>query len=183
MTMRFLGKLIKLVENVLIVMFAIMAILVFGNVVLRYGFNSGIVFSEEVSRILFMWLTLIGALIVLTDHAHLGVTSFVEKLGERGQRICRFLSDGLTFICCVLLVHGTWKQVIIGMDDLAPVTGIPMGYVQSSLLISAVGMVLVLGYSLWRQLTGRMPREELVPHSQPSDEAESAEKNKNGDRA
>ena len=45
MTMRFLGKLIKLVENVLIVMFAIMAILVFGNVVLRYGFNSGIVFS------------------------------------------------------------------------------------------------------------------------------------------
>ena len=183
MAMRFLGKLIKLVEDVLIVMFAIMAILVFGNVVLRYGFNSGIVFSEEVSRFLFMWLTLIGALIVLKDHAHLGVTSFVEKLGERGQRICRFLSDGLTFICCVLLVHGTWKQVIIGMDDLAPVTGIPMGYVQSSLLISAVGMVLVLGYSLWRQLTGRMPREELVPHSQPSDEAESAEKNKNGDRA
>ena len=183
MTMRFLGKLIKLVENVLIVMFAIMAILVFGNVVLRYGFNSGIVFSEEVSRFLFMWLTSIGALIVLKDHAHLGVTSFVEKLGERGQRICRFLSDGLTFVCCVLLVHGTWKQVIIGMDDLAPVTGIPMGYVQSSLLISAVGMVLVLGYSLWRQLTGRMPREELVPHSQPSDEAESAEKNKNGDRA
>ena len=80
-------------------------------------------------------------------------------------------------------MHGTWKQVIIGMDDLAPVTGIPMGYVQSSLLISAVGMVLVLGYSLWRQLTGRMPREELVPHSQPSDEAESAEMNKDGGRA
>ena len=72
MTMRFLGKLIKLVENVLIVMFAIMAILVFGNVVLRYGFNSGIVFSEEVSRFLFMWLTLIGALIVLREHGHLG---------------------------------------------------------------------------------------------------------------
>ena len=48
---------------------------------------------------------------------------------------------------------------------------------------AAAGMVLVLGYSLWRQLPGRMPREELVPHSQPSDEAESAEKNKNGDRA
>ena len=27
------------------------------------------------------------------------------------------------------------------------------------------GMAGVLGYSLWRQLTGRMPREELVPHS------------------
>ena len=51
---------------------AIMVVLVFGNVVLRYGFNSGIVFSEEVSRFLFMWLTLIGALIVLREHGHLG---------------------------------------------------------------------------------------------------------------
>jgi TRAP-type C4-dicarboxylate transport system permease small subunit len=168
MIIKFFQKLISVVENVLIVMFAIMALLVFGNVVLRYGFNSGIVFSEEVSRFLFMWITLIGALIVLREHGHLGVTSFVEKLGERGQRVCRFLSDSLTFICCVMLVHGTWKQVIIGMDDLAPVTGIPMGYVQSSLLISSVGMVMFLGHSLWRQLTGRMRREELVPHAQPS---------------
>ena len=182
MTMKLLGKLIKVVENVLIVMFAIMAVLVFGNVVLRYGFNSGIVFSEEVSRFLFMWLTLIGALIVLREHGHLGVTSFVEKLGERGQRICRFLSDGLTFTCCALLVHGTWKQVIIGMDDLAPVTGIPMGYIQSSLLFSGVGMVLVLGHSLWRQLTGRMPREELFPHAQSLPE-EQKESNDSGERA
>ena len=163
--MEMLDKLVKCVEWVLVAMLAIMATLVFGNVVLRYGFNSGIVFSEEVSRFLFMWINLIGALVVLKDHGHLGVTSLVEKLGERGQRICRFIADALTCICCLLLVHGTWKQVIIGMDDNAPVTGIPMGYVQLSLLFSGIGMACVLAYSLWRQLTGRMPREELVPHS------------------
>ena len=54
--MKWLDALIRFVEWVLVVMFGIMAILVFGNVVLRYGFNSGIVFSEEVSRFLFMWL-------------------------------------------------------------------------------------------------------------------------------
>jgi len=182
MTMKLFGKLIRVVENVLVVMFAIMAVLVFGNVVLRYGFNSGIVFSEEVSRFLFMWLTLIGALLVLREHGHLGVTSFVEKLGERGQRVCRFISDGLTFVCCILLVDGTWKQVIIGMDDLAPVTGIPMGYIQLSLLFSGVGMVLVIGYSLWRQLTGRMRREELFPHAQSLPE-EQKETNDSGDNA
>ena len=69
--MKWLDVLIGFVEWVLVVMFGIMAILVFGNVVLRYGFNSGIVFSEEVSRFLFMWLTLIGALIVMKDHGHL----------------------------------------------------------------------------------------------------------------
>ena len=160
-----LNKLIKLVEWILVAMFGVMAVLVFGNVVLRYGFNSGIVFSEEVSRFLFMWLTLIGALIVMKDHGHLGMSSVVDKLGERGQRISRFLADALTLVCCLLLVHGTWKQVIIGMDDHAPVTGIPMGIIQTSLLISSVGMALVLAHGLWRQLTGRMSKDELVPYS------------------
>ena len=163
--MFFLRKLVSIVEWIMVCMFAIMAILVFCNVVLRYGFNSGIVYSEEASRFMFMWLTLIGALIVMKDHGHLGMNSVVSRLGERGQRICRFLADMLTLACCLLLVHGTWAQVIIGMDELAPVTGIPMGYVQLSMLISSVGMVLVLIYSLWRQLTGRMPKEELVPFS------------------
>ena len=161
--MKWLDALIRFVEWVLVVMFGIMAILVFGNVVLRYGFNSGIVFSEEVSRFLFMWLTLIGALIVMKDHGHLGMNSLVSRLGERGQRICRFLADSLTLACCLLLAHGTWKQVIIGMDDHAPVTGIPMGIVQSALLISSIGMALVLAYGLWRLVTGRMSKEELVP--------------------
>ena len=163
--MHFLNKLIKLVEWILIGMFGIMAILVFGNVVLRYGFNSGIVFSEEASRFMFMWLTLIGALVVMKDHGHLGMSSVVDKLGERGQRVCRFLADLLTLVCCLLLIHGAYKQIIVGMDDHAPVTGVPMGIIQSALLVSSVGMALVLAYGLWRQLTGRMPREELVPFS------------------
>ena len=163
--MNFLGKVVKGVEVVLIVMFGIMAVLVFGNVVLRYGFNSGIVFSEEASRFMFMWLTLIGALIVMKDHGHLGMSSVVDRLGERGRRVCRFTADLLTLICCLLLAHGTWKQVIIGMDDHAPVTGIPMGIIQTSLLISSVGMALVLAHGLWRQLTGRMKPDELVPYS------------------
>ena len=163
--MKLLNKLVKGVEWVLVAMFGIMAILVFGNVVLRYGFNSGIVFSEEVARFMFMWLTLIGALIVMKDHGHLGMSSVVDKLSERGQRISRFLADTLTLACCLLLANGTWRQVVIGMDDHAPVTGVPMGIIQSALLISSIGMALVLAYGLWRQLTGRMPREELVPFS------------------
>ena len=161
--MKVFNTLVRGVEWMLVAMLAMMAILVFGNVVLRYVFNSGIVFSEEVSRFLFMWLTLIGALVVMKDHGHLGMNSVISRLGERGQRICRFLADAMTLACCLLLVHGTWLQVIIGMDDHAPVTGIPMGIVQSALLIASIGMSIVLTYRLWRLITGRMTKEELVP--------------------
>jgi len=155
----------RAVDWLLIVLLGTMVVLIFSNVVLRYGFNSGIVFSEEVSRFVFMWLTLIGALVVMKENAHLGMTSLIDRLGEKGQRICRFLADSLTFACCALLAHGTWKQVVLGMDNRAPVTDIPLGLIYMSLFISSVGMALVLLWSLWRQVTGRMPKEELVPHS------------------
>lgn len=155
----------RAVDWLLIALLGVMIVLVFGNVVLRYLFNSGITFSEEISRFVFMWLTLIGALLVMKDNAHLGMSSVVARLGEKGQRLCRFLADLIAMLCCGLLAHGTWKQVVLGMDDRSPVAGIPLGWVYSCLLISSVGMAGVLAYSLWRQVTGRMPREELVPHA------------------
>lgn len=155
--------LVRAAEWLLIALLAVMVVLVFGNVVLRYVFNSGIVFSEEVSRFVFMWLTLIGALVVMKDNAHLGMSSVVDRLGETGQRICRFASDALTLACCVLLTHGTWKQVVIGMDNRSPVTDVPLGLVYLCLLISSAGMAALVAQSLWRQLAGRMSREELAP--------------------
>lgn len=152
-------------EWLLVALLAVMVVLVFGNVVLRYAFNSGIVFSEEVSRFVFMWLTLIGALVVMKDSAHLGMSSLVDRLGETGQRVCRFASDALVLGCCVLLAHGAWKQVVIGMGDHSPVTGVPLGWVYLSLLISSAGMALLQALSLWRQLVGRMTRAELVPQA------------------
>jgi TRAP-type C4-dicarboxylate transport system permease small subunit len=155
--------LVRAAEWLLIALLAVMVVLVFGNVVLRYVFNSGIVFSEEVSRFVFMWLTLIGALVVMKDNAHLGMSSVVDRLGETGQRICRFASDALTLACCVLLAHGTWKQVVIGMDNRSPVTDVPLGLVYLCLLISSAGMAILVAHSLWRQLAGRMSREGLAP--------------------
>lgn len=152
----------RAIEWFLITLLGVMIVLVFGNVVLRYVFNSGIVFSEEVSRFVFMWLTLIGALMVMKENAHLGMSSLIDRLGEKGQRICRFVADTLTMACCALLAHGTWKQVVLGMDNRSPVTNVPLGLIYLCLLISSVGMACVLAWSLWRQVTGKMSREELV---------------------
>jgi len=153
---------IRAIEWLLVLLLAVMVVLVFGNVVLRYGFNSGIVFSEEVSRFLFMWLTLLGALVAMHDNAHLGMSSLIERLPVAGQRVCRFASDALMLACCGLLAHGTWKQVVLAMDDRAPVSGVPMGVVFSALLVCSVGIALLLLHSLWRQLMGALPASELV---------------------
>jgi TRAP-type transport system small permease protein len=67
---------------------AFMVVLVFGNVVLRYGFNSGITVSEEVSRWLSVWLTFLGAIVAMREHAHLGSDMLVSRLPVLGKKVC-----------------------------------------------------------------------------------------------
>ena len=82
----------RLLKGVIAVCLAVMVVLVFGNVVLRYVFNSGIPISEELSRWLLVWLTFLGAIVALRQHAHLGVDTLVRALPPAGKRICFVLS-------------------------------------------------------------------------------------------
>ncbi|WP_207471128.1 TRAP transporter small permease [Paracoccus fontiphilus] len=136
--------------------------LVFLNVVLRYGFNSGISISEEVSRTLFVWLIFMGAVLAMYDHGHLGVDSLVRRLPRAGQIGCAILCDALMLFCSGLLMVGSWKQVLINWGNAAPVSGLPIGLTHLAAFVCSIGLVLVIGAHLWRVLTGRAGSRDLV---------------------
>ena len=75
---------VRTMEWTLISILGLMVILVFGNVVLRYGFNYGIIFSEEVSRFLFVWMVFLGSVLMLRDNGHLGVHTVTKMLPLAG---------------------------------------------------------------------------------------------------
>ena len=150
-------------EWILISMLALMVILVFGNVVLRYGFNSGITFSEEVSRFLFIWVVFLGAVLTLRDNAHLGVHMLTKALPLTGKKICKFISDVTTLGCCVLITYGGWHLIQLEISNIAPISEIPLGVVFIALLVGSIGMGILLIGSIWRLLTGRMTEQEMCP--------------------
>ncbi|PPD16433.1 MAG: TRAP transporter permease DctQ [Methylobacterium sp.] len=138
-----------------------MVVMVFGNVMLRWFADSGLTFSEEMSRFFFVWLTFIGAVVVMREHAHLGVDALVRVLGPRGRLVCMVLSDVLVFGCCVLFFWGTWKQAPLNYTNLAPVTGINMLWVFGVGLFTSLGIGLMVLARLIRALTGRLRPGEL----------------------
>src|SRR4030095_13640276 len=99
---------------------AVMVVLVFSNVVLRYVFNSGIATSGELSRLLLVWLTFLGAIVALREHAHLGVDSLVRALPPRGRLFCFVASYLLMLYADWLLTVGSWKQTVLTFADSAP---------------------------------------------------------------
>src|SRR5512137_1844154 len=105
----------KLLRFLMAACLFVMVVLVFGNVVLRYAFNSGITVSEELSRWVFVWLTFIGAVVALRDHAHLGMDSFVSRLPAWGKKACFIASNLLMLYCVYLFFRGSWDQTIINL--------------------------------------------------------------------
>lgn len=154
------------VEAVLAALLLGMVLMVFGNVVLRYAFNSGIVVSEELSRFFFVWLTFIGAIVAMRDGTHLGMDNVVSKLSRRGKLICLSLSQGLILLCCVMLFWGTWRQHEVNATNMAPVTGLSMIWVFGVGYLTSAAIAVHALHTSWRIASGQISDDELIEISE-----------------
>ena len=95
----FIDRCCRAINLLIALALAVMVAMVFGNVVLRHAFNSGIAISEEVSRWLFVWITFLGAIVAVRERCHLGRDFLLARLPPQGQRICLALSYVLMIWC------------------------------------------------------------------------------------
>lgn len=152
----------KLLEVLVVACLVAMVIMVFGNVVLRYGFNSGITISEEMSRYCFIWLTYIGAMVAMREGGHLGVDTLVKHLPVLGKKFCLFVSECLMLFCNVLFLMGTYQMHHLQVTNVSPVAGISMIWVYGIGYVVAVVMGIFNVRKLVLLLAGRLSEEELV---------------------
>ena len=135
--------LLRLNRWVVIAILASMAIMVFANVALRFFTDHSILWVEEVSRYLMIWLTFLGAGIVLRYGAHIGIDTLQERFPECGPRDSRghlravagvLRGDGVARIRYAAL---TWGQT-------TPVMQIPIGAVYLAMPVGFALMILHL---------------------------------------
>jgi TRAP-type C4-dicarboxylate transport system permease small subunit len=148
-------------ETIMAALLACMVVLVFGNVVLRYGFDTGILMSEELSRFAMVWMVFVGAIVAARDGAHLGTDALVARLQRPGRRICAALSQLLTLACCAALGYGLWQQHSLYAETRAPVTHVPMIWVYGIGYVTAIGIGASSLYRLLRVATDRATEREL----------------------
>ena len=165
----------RLLSVLMVACLALMVVLVFGNVVMRYPFNSGFTLSEELSRWLFVWMTFLGAVVALNERGHLGTDSLVARLPIRGKKICLGLSHAFMLYICWLVFQGALEQTKINWTSTSAVMETSMGYFYSCGVFFAVSAAVILFNDFWRLLSGQLSDEELVgvresedmPHGDP----------------
>jgi len=85
-----------------------MTLLVFVEVILRFGFNTGFLWAEELTLNLSAWLVLFGASYGVKIGAHIGVDALVRQLPSRVRRIVGLLAVLLCLFYCSLFLYGSW---------------------------------------------------------------------------
>lgn len=159
----------RLLETLLVILLALMVVLVFGNVVLRYGLNSGITVSEEVSRWLFVWMTFLGAIVALNEHGHLGTDMLTSRLPLAWKKVLAVVAQVMMLYATWLLFSGSWAQVVINREVLAPVSGASMAIFYGSGVVFAACSAILLLRQLWRIVSGAATEADLTM-SQESEE-------------
>nr|WP_301334594.1 TRAP transporter small permease [Variovorax dokdonensis] len=153
---------------------ALMVLMVFGNVVLRYGFNSGITVSEELSRWLFVWMTFLGSVVAVRNGAHLGTDALVARLPLAGKKFCFAAAHILMLMICVFMFRGAWVQTGINYGTTSAVMEASMAWLYASGAVFSLLAGLMFAHELWLLFTGQLAPERLVSVRE-SEEAQTGE--------
>jgi TRAP-type C4-dicarboxylate transport system permease small subunit len=93
------------------ILFAVMAIITFINIISRYLLKYSFAFTEELVVSFFVWLTLLGTSIAFREQSHLGFSFLVDRLPQKVQRILLWLSAGLGAALFIFLIYFAMGQI------------------------------------------------------------------------
>jgi TRAP-type C4-dicarboxylate transport system permease small subunit len=139
----------KSIDVLMAVVLLLMIALVFANVVLRYGFASGLRPAVELSRLGFVWLIMLGAAVVLRRGDHLAVTEVSERLLPRMVPVLRRLVYGVILVSVLMLFVGAFRQMNANWGNISQLTGLPsalfyLAGVVSAVLMSVIALVRII---------------------------------------
>lgn len=141
-------------EHLLVLGMAAMSLLVFWNVVLRYGLRTGIPVSVELSRLIFVWIIMLGSVLALRTGMHISVDALVSRLPQRARIASLWLSHLLMLGCCWMVLQGSLRQTQLNWNNMMPLSGVSVGLMYAAGVVAAVLWALILIYNLYRSLRG-----------------------------
>lgn len=142
---RLLDKLLKVLVTSCM---ALMVIVVTWQVVSRYALGDPSQWTEEVARMLLIWVGLLGGVYAYREKAHLGLDLLHQKVGAVGKRRLDIITDiscGLFALGVLVVGGGSLVQLTWELKQTTAALGIPMAWVYSVLPLSGV---LIVYYSI-----------------------------------
>lgn len=118
-------------------------VIVFLNVVMRYIFNTGLTWSDEVSVNLFVWFIFLGGILAAIEKMHLKVDIFTNLFNQKNQKIFTIVANIFVLLEMGILLVGGIAQVEVSNNNISSATGIPFSWITVSMVVFASGVILL----------------------------------------
>jgi C4-dicarboxylate transporter DctQ subunit len=161
-----LRLLAKLEEQLIALLLAAMTLLVIVEVILRYGFSSGLLWIQELTLLLAAWLVLVGAAYGVKKGAHIGMDMAVRRLPPSWRRRAGMLAALLCLAYCAFFLAGSWsylgkiKRFGIEMEDLPVPLWLAHGILVPGFLLLAFRFLQLLWRIYRKQADGILVSDE-----------------------
>lgn len=133
----------RVIDVAMAALLSAMIALVFANVVLRYGFSSGLRPSVELSRLGLVWLVMLGAAVVLRRNEHLAISEFSQALFPRAVPVLRRLAYVVVLVSVLMLFWGAFRQMNANWGNISQLTGLPSALFYLAGVVSSVLMTMI----------------------------------------
>jgi C4-dicarboxylate transporter DctQ subunit len=149
----------RLEEGFMALALAFMTLATFAQVVLRYVFSSGLVWSLEATTYAFAWLVLIGMSYGVRTNAHIAVDLVTAKLPPRIARAVALAALALSLLYCVLMAVGSaaFVERSFALGNYARDIPLPRWLLTSIMPVAFALLALRLVQAAWAGVTATRP--------------------------
>lgn len=138
----------RLCAAILVVMTAVIATLVLTRNLLSFSFP----WSEELTRFLLVWLSMLGSVVLLRRDDHIRLEVLADRLPARAALVLGLLLRLLVLSFLAVLLQQSWLAALARGATRAPALGIPLTWPYLAIPVAAALMILVGIVNLWRDL-------------------------------
>lgn len=128
-----------------------MTLLSMWQVIARYILNNPSTMSEEIIRYMLIWFTLLAAAYVFGKNKHIAILFIRESMPQRVQIFLTYLTQtAILLTVAAVFLYGGIRITMLTIPQIAPATGISMGFVYAALPVSGV---IILFYTIYNIMT------------------------------
>lgn len=146
---KIVNKINKILEYILVFIFAILVIDVLGQVFSRYILNTSFAFTEELARFCLIWLSILGAAYLNAKREHLSMDFLYQKFSVKNKKKALLAIEVLIILFAgIVMVVGGFNLVYttLHLGQLSGTLRIPLGYIYAILPFSGL---LIIFFSIY----------------------------------
>jgi TRAP-type C4-dicarboxylate transport system permease small subunit len=145
-----LARLDRATRWLVIICSALMILVVSVQVLLRYAFNTSIDWSDEVSRLLFVWCMFLAIPLGLREGSHVGIELLVQFVPAAPRRLLSRLCSLVAMLLMAVVLYFTVTVAIETWDELMPTLSVSTNWFLVPVAFCALHCLLHLIALLWR---------------------------------